>query len=79
MACWTLQSRSAEVRGCSQTNGLAGSGYAFMLTAVTPLNTIDACERTDFCHAGGAQALPDHRDLCASPRVIGLQRSLGTT
>ena len=78
MACWSHQSRNAKALRCCRTNGVASIDYSFMMTAVTPVNTAYASERTNFSSAGGLQTLPDCRSLCAGRRVNGLQRSLST-
>jgi len=78
MACWSRQSRNAKALRCCQTNGRAGIAYSFMLTAISPVNTAYAYQRTNFSSARGPQTLPDCRSLCASRRVNGLELSLST-
>jgi hypothetical protein len=78
MACWSRQSRNAKALRCCQINGRAGIAYSFVMTAISPVNTANAYERTNFASARGPQTLPDCRSLCASRRVNGLEHSLST-
>jgi hypothetical protein len=58
------------------TNGLASTACSFILTAITPVNTTYAYERTNFTSARGPQTRPDRSSLFAGWRMNELMRSL---
>jgi hypothetical protein len=70
MACWNRQSRSAKALRCCQTDGVAGTAYSFMMTAISPVSSAYVYERTNFASAGSPETLPDCRSLCASRRSL---------
>ena len=75
MACSSHQSRNVKALRCCQTDGLAGTGYSFKTTEITPVSTTYVHERSNFSSAPGPRTCPDRSSLCATWRV---QRSLST-
>jgi hypothetical protein len=53
MACSSHQSRNVKALRCCQTNGLAGTGYSFKTTEITPVSTTYIYERSNFSSAPG--------------------------
>jgi len=58
MACWSHQSRNTKALRCCQTNGLASTGYVFETTAISPVNSTYASERTNLSSARARGRVP---------------------
>jgi len=69
-------SRRAKVLRCREINNLASIAHSFLMAAITPVNTGDTYECTNFVSASGPQTLPDCPSVGAGGRVSTDQHSL---